>query len=125
MTDELADRRTTTTHIHPPTPSTHTTKQVARAVRALEELMATTIRPYLAQANGGAPHAPSLRFPGLGSFGSRVLFVRPCEQHGGTRQLQEVSRCGAVRWLVWGLGVWVLYWFTRGHPTQTRTHTHV
>ena len=89
-------------------------------MHALEELMATTVRPYLAQANGGGPHAPSLRFPGLGSFGSRVLFVRPCEQHGGTRQLQEVSRCGgAVVGL--GLGFWILYWFTRAHPPK---HTH-
>jgi hypothetical protein len=66
---------------------------VDRAIAALEEVMAKRVRPFLAEANGtGAPHAPSLRFPGLGAFGSKVLFIKPCDAHPGTAQLREVSR---------------------------------
>lgn len=74
-------------------------------MQALSDLMADTIRPYLREANGGRnSHAPSLKFPGLGAFGSRVLFVRPCDEHDGTRQLREVSRCAffCVILIYWG-----------------------
>lgn len=54
--------------------------------------MHAQVRPYLTQANGGESCNPTLRFPGLDAFGSKVLFVRASADHGGTRQLQEVSR---------------------------------
>ena len=90
--------------------------QLARAQAVLAEVVEKEVRPFLllnqhnhndcssggTEGAGSAAHGeqeqqeqlpPPLRFPGLGSFGSRVIFLRPCEDHQGTAAWKEVSRC--------------------------------
>lgn len=72
---------------------------VSRTRALISSLMQEEVRPWLLRENGGKP--PSLRLVGLGSFGERVVFVRPDEEEeeeggkeggakGGTRWMQQV-----------------------------------